>query len=99
MTGDMIEFKKVPMSVVILYSMAEYCDHAAKLTIKQQGKEVKTEIWSSDTDEIIIKTNSYSSISFAHKKFYESIGEAVLGGWHILNAYPKKETWEMQDSK
>ena len=92
MTGDMIEFKKVAMSVIILYNVAEYCDNAAKLTIKQQGKEVRTEIWSSDTDKITVETKSYSTNSIAHRKYYECIGKAVLGGWHVLNAYPKKET-------
>jgi len=99
MNNNMKKFKENAMSVIILYSIAEYCDNAGKLTIKQLGKELRTEIWSSDTDRVTVETKSYPTVSSARKKYYEFIGKAIEGGWHVLNAFPKRETWETRRSK
>lgn len=87
------------MRTIIFYSVAEYCDHSSKLTIKQQGNQIRTEIWSSGEDEIRVKTIDYKNYKEAYKNYKMMVGDAVLGGWHVLNAFPQRETWETQRSK
>lgn len=87
------------MNSIIFYSNAEYCDHAGKLTIKVKDNQIRTEIWSSGKNNINIKTIDYSSPKVAYKNYKIKIGEAILGGWKVLNAYPQRETFETQRSK
>jgi len=87
------------MRAIIFYSNAEYCDRASKMTIKINGRKTRVEIWSSDSDKIAVKTESYITKRKAWHQFREMIGVAVLGGWKVLNAFPKRETWETKRSK
>jgi hypothetical protein len=87
------------MDSIIFYSVAEYADNANKLTIKRQDNQVRTEIWSSSKEEIFTKTKTYMTKSRAFKEYKIKIAEAILGGWIVLNAFPKRETWEMKRSK
>ena len=87
------------MDSVIFYEIAEYCDFAAKLTIKWQGNQVRTEIWHTGKENIDVKTKDYSSSKSARNAYLIAIGKAVNGGWKILNAVPQRETWETKRSK
>lgn len=87
------------MNAIILYSTAEYCDHAAKLTIKRQDKQIRTEIWSSEREEISVKTIDFKTKTSAYKNYKIMIADAILGGWKVLNIHPQRETWETRRSK
>jgi len=91
-------YKKCDRAIVF-YSNAEYCDHAAKLTVKLREKKIRIEIWSSGREDIIIKTKSYFTKREAWKQFRLQIANSILGGWKIMNALPKRETWETKRSK
>jgi hypothetical protein len=87
------------MDAIIFYNVAEYCNYSSKLTIKRLDKQIKIEIWSSDGKDVQVKIKTYLSKNKAYKKYLEKIGEAILGGWNILNQFPQKETWETRESK
>ena len=69
------------------------------LLLKWQNKQVRSEIWSSDCEDITVVTKDYSNVKKAYKIFTMMIGKAILGGWQILNVFPQKETWETKRSK
>lgn len=87
------------LSSIILWSVAEYCDYSTKLTIKCYKKEVRTELWTSSNKEIVVTTKKYLSYAIAYKEYKLAIADAILGGWQVLNALPKRETWETKRSK
>ena len=84
---------------IILWDVAEYCDCSSKLTIKLKDKQVRIELWSSSSKDVTVTTDSYSSKRIAYNKYRLAIGDAILGGWKVLNLYPKRETWETNRSK
>jgi hypothetical protein len=87
--------------VVIFYSMAEYCDHSAKLTLKLFKNQIRWEHWTSNhvDQPLIVRTASYKTNKKAYEEFERQIGKCILGGWHVLNAFPQRETWETKRSK
>jgi hypothetical protein len=88
------------LSAIIFYGVAEYCDYANKLTIKLQGNKIRVELWqSSKSEELAVNDYEFLSNGKALKAYKMKIGEAILGGWKILNALPKRETWETKRSK
>jgi hypothetical protein len=87
------------MRAIVFYSVAEYCDYSTKLTIKVRGHQVRTELWGSDDNKVEVKTETYFTKRRAYKEFKVDIGNAILGGWSVLNAFPKRETWETERSK
>lgn len=87
------------IEAIIFYSVAEYCDNAGKLTIKIQGNQIRIEIWSSGEEEIRVSTKDYKSYKDAYKNYKMQIGDAILGGWKVLNRFPQRETWETKRCK
>jgi hypothetical protein len=87
------------MNAIIFWSVAEYADISSRLTFKHNKNQVRMEIWCSDNDKIDVKTYSYLTTRTAYKQYKIKIGEAILGGWKVLNALPKRETWETKRSK
>ena len=87
------------MRAIIFWSSAEYCDYATKLTIKHSKNMTRTELWDSSSHSVKVQTKRYLTYKRAYRAFQEQIGQAILGGWNVLNAYPKRETWETKRSK
>jgi hypothetical protein len=87
------------LSAIVFWLVAEYCDFSTKLTIKHNNRQVRMELWSSDNSEIKVWTKTYFTKRRAYKEYKIAIANAVLGGWQVLNAFPKRETWETKRSK
>jgi hypothetical protein len=89
------------MNSVIFYDVSERCYHASKMTVKQKGIEVKTEIWfsSSGDDEPLCQIRKYWSDITAYRECKKLLGSAIIGGWKVLVVNPKKMTWDgMKDA-
>ena len=87
------------ISAIIFWSVAEYCDYSTKLTIKHNKRQIRIELWTSDDNEISVTTKTFFTKRRAYKEYKLAIANAILGGWSILNALPKRETWETKRSK
>jgi len=87
------------MNAIIFYSVAEYCDYSTKLTVKQKNNQVRIEIWDSSKEDIDVQTKTFLTKKKAYKDYRTAIGDAILGGWKVLNVFPKRETWETKRSK
>lgn len=87
------------LNAIVFWSVAEYCDFSTKLTIKHKNKQVRTELWRSDNNKITVETKSYWTRRRAYKEYRLAIANTILGGWQVLNLYPKRETWETKRSK
>ena len=87
------------MNAIIFWSVVEYADSSSKLTIKHDKNKVRMEIWTSDNNKVEVKTKSYLTTKTAYKDYKIKIAEAILGGWIVLNAFPKRETWQTKRSK
>jgi uncharacterized membrane protein len=94
MTDDL----KKPMSAVIFYHIAEYCYYCTVLTIKHKGKKVQEEWWSSEKNEITVKTKKFSTRKKAYRAYLKTLGTCVTGTYKIMNALPQKVTWK-KDTK
>jgi len=87
------------MNAIIFWSVAEYADVSSKLTIKCNKNQLRIEMWVSDGRKFDVNTKSYLNSRMAYKEYKIKIGEAILGGWNVLNALPERETWETKRSK
>ena len=87
------------MRAIIFYSVAEYCDHASKMTIKQNGKEVRVEICMIEHQSVSVVTKKYLTQRIAYRAYLEKIGKAIEGQWKVLNSLPQRETWEVKRTK
>lgn len=86
------------MSCIIFYGMAEYCNYASKLIIKCRGRQIKVETWGSDTHKTNVTIKTYLTKRMAYRAYKIKVGEAIIGGWKVLNALPQKEKWETKIS-
>lgn len=87
------------ISAIIFWSVAEYCDYSNKLTIKHNKKQIRIELWASSDNSVTVETKDYLTQHKAYKEYKIAIADAILGGWQVLNALPKRETWETKRSK
>jgi hypothetical protein len=82
-----------PDEAIIFGSVSERADYASKLTIMRKGKEIRTIIWSAGKEKLDVKNYKYIWEKSARTFFRAGIGNAIKGGWKVLNVFPQTE-WE-----
>lgn len=81
------------MRAVIFGHISENSDSASKLTIMIKDKKLTTVIWDSVGYKRKYKTYRYLTNRRLHKAFVTMVGQAILGGWKVLNLYPENIRW------
>jgi hypothetical protein len=79
------------MNSIMFYTVSEYSDHASKLRLTLDNKNIQQEIWDSSNDAIKPRIDKYISSKKALREYKIRIAEAILGGWKILSIFPKRE--------
>jgi len=87
------------MRAIIFSHMAEYADYASKTTYKLNGKMIRVELWNSYSKNVKVEDRKFLTKRKALREFERMIGKSTLSGNKVLNAFPKRETWETKRSK
>jgi len=74
------------MEEIVFYSVAKYCDYAAKMTIKLEDREIRTTRWD-NVKKRRSELKRYLTKKRAKEAYIRSIGKAILDGWKVLSPY------------